>query len=209
VSNLIGFARLRRYVPRQYNPLPDVPPAKEIPKPVKIFSVEETILLLKHARQEILPLICLVGFGGLRTEEAARFDWAYYHNGHLHVPAEIAKPRQPRLVPVQPNLAAWLEPFRKASGPIQPFANYANEFADLSKGSGVGWKHNGLRHSFGSFRLAVTQDPQRVAYEMGNSVSMIFKHYRALVTEDEGKRYFGITPTVAPNVVALPQAPAA
>ena len=209
ISNLVGFARQRRYVPRLYNPLADVPAAKEIRKPVEIFTVDEMTKLLQHAKPTLVPFLCLVAFGGLRHEEAARLDWSDYTNGHIRVRAEIAKCREPRLIPVQPNLAAWLEPFRKPSGPVQPFANVTNELVDLAKAAGIAWKHNGLRHSFGTFRLALVQDPAKVAYEMGNSPRMVFRHYRALVTEDEGKRWFGIMPSVAPNIVALPQAPAA
>ena len=209
VSNLVGFARQRRYVPRQYDPLAEVPVAKEIRKPVEIFTVEDITNLLQHAKPTLVPFLCLVAFGGLRHEEAARLDWADYTNGHIRVRAEIAKCRQSRLIPVQPNLASWLAPFRKTGGAVQPFANVTDELADLAKATGMKWKHNGLRHSFGSFRLAVAQDPAKVAYEMGNSVAMVFKHYRALVTEDEGKAWFGIMPTAAPNVVSLPQATAA
>jgi integrase len=153
--------------------------------------------------------LCLIAFGGLRHEEAARLDWSNYMNGHIHVPAELAKCRRQRLVEVQPNLVAWLEPFRKPSGPVQPFVNVTNELVELAKAAGVEWKHNALRHSFGSFRLAIIQNPEKVAYEMGNSVPMVFEHYRALVTEAEGKNWFSIMPSVAPNILTLPQPPAA
>ena len=209
ISNLVGFARQRRYVPRQYNPLSEVPVAKEIRRPVEIFTVDEMTKLLQHAKPTLVPFLGLIAFGALRHEEAARLDWSDYMNGHIRVRAEIAKCREPRLVPVQENLSAWLAPFSKPSGPVQPFVNVTNELVDLAKASNVKWKHNVLRHSFGSYRLAVTQDPQKVAYEMGNSVRMVFRHYRALVTEDEGKRWFAIMPTVAPNIIALPQSPAA
>lgn len=56
------------------------------------------------------------------------------------------------------------------------------------------WKHNALRHSFISYRVAQTQDVSRVALEAGNSPGMIFKHYRELVREAEGKKWFGIAP---------------
>lgn len=209
VSNLVGFARQRRYVPRHYNPMPDVPRAREISKAVEIFTVEEMVKLLQSAQPSLVPFLCLVAFGGLRHEEAARLDWSAYSNGHIHIRAELAKCREPRKPEVLPNLAAWLEPYKKSSGPVQPFVNVTNKLVDLAKTSGVAWKHNGLRHSFASYRLAVIQNPDKVAYEMGNSRAMVFKHYRALVTEDEGKRWFAIMPTVAPNIVALPQAPAA
>ena len=56
------------------------------------------------------------------------------------------------------------------------------------------WKHNALRHSFISYRVAQTQDVSRVALEAGNSPGMIFKHYRELVREADGKKWFSIMP---------------
>jgi hypothetical protein len=56
------------------------------------------------------------------------------------------------------------------------------------------WVRNGLRHSFCSYRLAVTHDPARVATEAGNSPNMIHRHYKALVTEKEGHEWFSIVP---------------
>ncbi len=93
ISNLVGFARLRKYVPGHYNPMAEVPTAKEISKAVQIFTAEEMIKLLQHAKPTLVPFLCLVAFGGLRHEEAAKLDWADYVNGHIRVRAGIGKCR--------------------------------------------------------------------------------------------------------------------
>jgi len=56
------------------------------------------------------------------------------------------------------------------------------------------WKHNALRHSFISYRVAQTKNVAQVALEAGNSPGMIFKHYRELVSEADGKQWFAIGP---------------
>jgi len=56
------------------------------------------------------------------------------------------------------------------------------------------WKHNALRHSFISYRVAQTQDVARVSLEAGNSPQMIFQHFRELGREAEGKKWFAIAP---------------
>ena len=56
------------------------------------------------------------------------------------------------------------------------------------------WKHNALRHSFISYRVAQTQNVAQVALEAGNSPGMIFKHYRELVRQADGKKWFAIAP---------------
>jgi integrase len=61
------------------------------------------------------------------------------------------------------------------------------------------WKHNALRHSFISYRVAQTQNVAQVALEAGNSPGMIFKHYRELVREADGKKWFAIAPKKSPK----------
>ena len=57
-----------------------------------------------------------------------------------------------------------------------------------------GWKHNALRHSFISYRVAETQDVAKVSLEAGNLPQMIFKHYRELVRPAEVKAWFALAP---------------
>jgi integrase len=57
------------------------------------------------------------------------------------------------------------------------------------------WKHNALRHSFISYRVADKKNIAEVSLEAGNSPQMIFQHYREVVTADEGKAWFAIMPT--------------
>jgi integrase len=56
------------------------------------------------------------------------------------------------------------------------------------------WKHNALRHSFISYRVAQIQNVAQVALEAGNSPQMIFKHYRELVRPKEAEAWFNIVP---------------
>ena len=56
------------------------------------------------------------------------------------------------------------------------------------------WKHNGLRHSFISYRVAVIKNVAQVALEAGNSPAMIFSNYRELVTPQDAKAWFAIVP---------------
>ena len=48
------------------------------------------------------------------------------------------------------------------------------------------------------------KDLPRVAFEMGNSVAMVQRHYQEIVTAAEAKKYFGIVPAGVPkNVVVM------
>ena len=70
---------------------------------------------------------------------------------------------------------------------------------------GTAWKANALRHSFISYKVALTKDIAACALEAGNSAQMIFAHYRELCTESEAAQWFGIVPATAEarNVVPM------
>ena len=53
--------------------------------------------------------------------------------------------------------------------------------AEIEGWTPFAWKHNAMRHSFISYRLAEVNDTAKVSLEAGNTPQMIFKHYRELV----------------------------
>ena len=65
---------------------------------------------------------------------------------------------------------------------------------EAAKAAGVEWKHNALRHSFISYRVADIKNVDQVALEAGNSPDIIFQHYRELVAEVTAKEWFVVTP---------------
>ncbi len=74
---------------------------------------------------------------------------------------------------------------------------------DCEACAGVEWKHNALRHSFISYRVADVKDVPRVALEAGNSPVMIFRHYREIVTAESAKAWFAIAPKAAAKIVPM------
>jgi hypothetical protein len=110
------------------------------------------------------------------------------------------------VVPIADNLAAWLAPYAAQRGKVWPGTH--DEFYDAQQttgsAAGVAWKPNALRHSYASYRFAVTGDAGRVAGELGNSAAVVHRHYRELVKPAAAERWFAITPATATNVVTLP-----
>jgi hypothetical protein len=103
------------------------------------------------------------------------------------------------------NLRKWLEMAPSKDGRIIEIQNVAKQIKqlvdkinDVEKASQstprFAWKHNGLRHSYISYRLAELKDAAQVAYEAGNSPQVVFKNYRKVVTERESKQWFSINP---------------
>lgn len=170
---------------------------------IEIFSPSELASLLHAAKEEFLPYVALGAFAGVRTAEISRLDWSAirFDRGFVEIGTKLAKTRSRRLVPILPALVAWLGPIKKASGPVVPYANMAKQVVWLARDAGVKWKHNALRHSFISYRLAAIQSVDQCALEAGNSPAMIFKHYREIVTPDEAAAWFGIRPKATGNVI--------
>jgi hypothetical protein len=111
------------------------------------------------------------------------------------VKARHSKTARRRLVTMQPNLRAWLAPYRAHRGPVCPSNLRLRTEADRERaGLRHNWPSNALRHSFGSYHLAHFKDAAALALQMGNSVDVIFRHYRELVRPKEAERYWQIKP---------------
>src|SRR6185436_16268032 len=68
------------------------------------------------------------------------------------------------------------------------------ETAEIEGWTAFAWKHNALRHSFISYRVAQIQNVAQVALEAGNSPRMVFSNYRELVRSADAEKWFAITP---------------
>jgi len=131
---------------------------------------------------DILPVVVLSLFGGLRRAEAEQLEWSEISDEFLEVKAHKAKTQQRRLVPVTPQLAASLKTTRDVDGKI-PSINYADKLKLVLEKSKLraDWPQNALRHSFASYFFVQSKNENETAQRMGNSPQMIFQHYRELV----------------------------
>ena len=60
----------------------------------------------------------------------------------------------------------------------------------------INWIENGLRHSFGTYFFALTENEYEVAKQMGNSPDVMKSHYaNQLITKETAKEYFEIAPS--------------
>ncbi len=205
ISNLFSFARLRKYVPQNYDPLQFVPVFKEPHKPVDILSVADLRRLLDHVRPDFLPYLAIAAFAGLRQSEIQRLRWEHITKDYIRVPPGQYRVKSTRLVPILPNLKAWLATCPKEGELVVPFKIPTNQLVPLFEKSGVELKHNCLRHSFGSYRVATTQNIAQTSMEMGNSPSMIRQHYLEVVPKEEGEAWFSIVPPASEKVIQFPE----
>jgi integrase len=178
---------------------------------IGIYTPEEFRTLLENIEERFVPFIALGGFAGLRTIEILRLEWkdVWFDKGVIEVGKDKAKTATRRLTPIVPALEAWLKP-RSKTGPILPgirdefhftklFKDATSKLVDARGEPLLTLVHNGLRHSFCSYRLAITKSAAQVSLEAGNSPKMLFENYRELVTEKAAQEYFGIVPEIKGN----------
>ena len=223
VRVLFNFAESAGYLPKDHIDFEKVARAKGTQSEIGIFTQEEMVKLLNAAKfnpnevkpgfnlrylnsSGLVPLLLLGGFAGLRTAEIERQVWSdvMLNRGFIRVTGANGNTAQKRLVPISENLRKWLTVYWKKEGLCCDYGRTPDAIARLAQRAGVKWKHNGLRHSYGSYRMALLQDPAKTAYEMGNSPRMVVRHYRELVLPEEAKNWFGIEPEMEGKVILLP-----
>lgn len=203
-----NFAKGRGYC--LANPADTTAKAKVVDAPVRIFTVKETARLLNAATEATLPYFAIGAFAGLRSAELARLDWSNvdFESGLIEVTAKKSKTARRRFIRMQPNLLAWLAPYRLHTGSVLPVnaRKKLEAVRKVAKLFGESWSDNGLRHSFASYHLAAFNDAAALALEMGHTgTDMIFGHYRELVKPKAAEAYWSITPSqeAASKVVAF------
>ena len=167
----------------------------------EIFTVDQGSALLaavrahdanpdrENPRLEVYLLIG--GWLGLRPSEIQRVTWAAFDLGkdvegeesrprYCHVTAKVAqKNSSERFIPMDERLVARLRVLLAASGKkpgARCCAFRSREFLSvLARKAGVcgKWPSDVLRHSFCSYRIAVTKSMEQVATEADNSVAIV------------------------------------
>jgi site-specific recombinase XerD len=202
LTTLFNFAKGRGY--RSDNPAAQIERPILDDRPVGILTIEQTKALLRTTKAsdaEMVPVLAIGLFAGLRRSEFFALDWSEIDLEHrtIEVKGIKAKTRQRRIVHIGQNLFAWLSGHSKGQDPVTPERNIdvlSERLRELARKAGIKpWPHNAMRHSFGSHLLAKTKDENLTASEMGNSPGVVIRHYRAVVKDSDAEEYWCITPS--------------
>lgn len=185
---------------------------------IEVLKVDEAKRILKSAMElselGLLGYVILTLFCGVRAEEAKGLEWKDVNDDlnepFLTVSAKIAKKRRIRNVEIPPNAVLWLSLIKDRSGKIVEFRDKnqfdtmfrkMREHAGFKKKGDDGhwvstWNNNAIRHSFGTYHFALYGDPIKTAVQMGHvgGDQVLFDHYRALATKEQGEAFFSIAP---------------
>jgi integrase len=188
---------------------------------VQIFTPVEIARLLAAASPDFLPSLAIGAFAGLRSAEIERLEWKDVDlaGRMIVVGASRSKTASRRIVPIADNLAAWLAPYAGRQGKVwqgssdmfykaqgataAATAVEADEEKGVKAQKPVEWKANALRHSYASYRFAITADAGRVSGECGNSAAVVHRHYRELVKPEAAQRWFNVKPESLANVLPM------
>ena len=93
-------------------------------------------------------------------------------------------------------MAAWLGTCKLQEGPVVGQVKLKERLAELRIVAGIKeWPHNALRHSFGSYHLALHGDATKTANQMGHkSTDVVHNHYKALVMKSEAEKFWALRP---------------
>jgi integrase len=207
IGALFAYAVKHEYADE--NPVLKIEPISFVDREPPIWTPDEIARILEAAPYELVPVIALGSFAGVRPAELARMDWKDIdlQAGEVKVTAINAKTAMLRVITMEPNLLSWLLPYAGTTGTLadNPIAT-TKAIQKVAKDAGISdWRDDGFRHSFASYHYALYGDPTRTATDLGHSTTnMLFAKYRALVKRDAAKKYFAIyAPAQAENVVSI------
>ena len=159
-----------------------------------VFDPESFEKLLRAADPEIQPFLAIGAFAGVRSAELGRLKWESidWEESLIVLNKKITKKQRRRTALIRPNLMTWLLPFKDRTGKILGTTKPYLHTNKAAKEAGVEWVHNGLRHSYISYAMALERNAEAVAEQCGNSPGEVQRSYKALVTETSAKKWFSI-----------------
>ena len=199
---MMRFGQSTRCVPKEWDEADHVVTPVVKPKKVKTYTAEELKMLLAAAPKKFRPILALAAFAGIRSSELELLDWKHIRLSEknlsdriIKLDIDVTEEASKRSIPIDNLLWEWLVGPSKREGRL--WTGTHDDFyitqQDVAKKAGVTWQQNALRHTCISAKIALTKNVPQIAYESGNSVAVIKKHYLDLMTPSEAGAWFATT----------------
>jgi site-specific recombinase XerD len=144
----------------------------------------------------LVPYLAASLWAGIRPEELARLNWEQVNleDGTIRIRAGESKVGPGRVIEMSPNLVAWLKWCEARK--LVCFKAVRKEFDAVREAAGLlkDWPEDGLRHTAISHHVRRHGSFALTALAMGNSESVIRKHYHARVTSTDMEEFFAMLP---------------
>jgi integrase len=197
---LWAWARKFGYLPKDVQTVADVvDKAREKPNRIGIVrtaTLVQLLALVREAHPELIAPLVLAALCGMRSAEVHHQQWDDIDLKGGHVRVTAAKPNTPafRLVPLGVAAKEWLLLCGDRKERVCRTVVDVEKVRDVAAAAKIALPHNAFRHSYISHAVAASGDINRTALDCGTSPTKVFRNYRQLVTEAEGKDWFTLTP---------------
>lgn len=198
LSSVLHYAKRRQYLPRSWNEMEFVPKAQEEDGEIGVYTADDlTKILAKCDDKDLLPFVVLGAFAGPRPSEICRLEWADLHfdSGEIFIARGKVRTAGHRVAPLLPACAAWLSKIKKQKGPLTRLVDFSHPLQEVLRSAGVAAVHDGLRHSFISYRQAVLKDLGQVSSETGTNEKTLTRRYCRPVKAADAEAWFQVLPT--------------
>jgi integrase len=164
---------------------------------------------------ELLPLLLIETFCGVRPEEAVRVLWSDIDllRGRLTIRAAISKTGTARPIELAPCALAWFERCAAQAGAAPICADSEWQLRTRMRkmryhagyrGAGAKWTPGSLRDAFCSYHLAHYGSIDRLLTESGHTNLRTTKdHYLGLVSKEEAAEFWNLFPSDRQKVVSF------
>ncbi len=149
---------------------------------------------------ECVAPFAFMAFAGIRPVEITKLKWenVSLELRNIRIGSTVAKKQYRRNVRINDTMAAWIAaiPEDQRKGKIIP-ARWRYKAAKVRITAGIDGreKQDALRHSFGTYTLAVENNLDMLKADMGHGTTAVyFDHYHKAVTKAEALPYWKVMP---------------
>ena len=215
LKSVFKFAVEQGRVPKQYNPVANLKPAKKRKDAEpEILTVDEVRRIFSFVKSNpkyhsFIPVLAVGFFCGARVEERAKLTYGDIFVGgrnEIFVSAAVAKNGIARFIYPADCVKAWMD-FAKEHGVSMNAADtliqgdtvkqrrtaHSAFLKALATETGIVLPKNCIRHTAASF-MAESQGYTETANQLGHDIGMLLKHYRRAITKTEAEDYYNICP---------------
>ncbi|MEP6603662.1 MAG: site-specific integrase [Spartobacteria bacterium] len=183
------------------NPIKKLDRKKLPPKEVEIYTPTDAEALLCSAEPSLIPWLGVCMFAGLRASEARQICWSNFNfeERFVRVPSTVSKTGQPRAIPMEANLEAWLLPHRGEDEKLiapQGLNVIRTQLRTAHRTSDVKQIKHGPRHTYASYLLARDGSVDALLLNVGHEdAATTFRHYASkIATKKAAKAFWAILP---------------
>ena len=182
---LFAFVAKRGYAAS--NPIEGIERPEIGDSEIRAFSVQEASKLLASADEDARPILAIGLFAGLRMSEILALHWEEVDLCERTITVQGRGGKN--------SATAGRHDFGKPVSLARFESDQRGFWGWYNRRLALDVPRNALRHSFGSYHYALHKNENLTAAEMGNSPSIVFRHYRAVVTAQAAKEYWQLVPT--------------